>query len=130
MKMRYTIVDDAAFLRELIKNILNSTEALCVGEADNGQEGLALVTRTLPDVVFLDMVMPVLNGLETAKQIRQAHPEVKIIGCSTLDGDEWAQKAQVAGFDAYVTKPFTKNQLLEAIRKVLPHLEESSHGRT
>lgn len=130
MKMRYVIVDDAAFLREIIKNAFSGTGAFCVGEADNGEEGLSLIAHAMPDLVFLDMVMPVLNGLETAKKIRQLHPEVRIVGCSTLDGEEWAQKAQDAGFDAYITKPFTKNQLFDAVRKVLPDLEESSHGRT
>ena len=110
MKMRYAIIDDAAFLRELIKNILSPLGSFCVGEADNGEEGLAMLARTTPDVVFLDMVMPVMNGLETAKKIRESSQYIKIIGCSTLDGDEWLQKAQAAGFDAYLTKPFTKNQ--------------------
>ncbi|WII73898.1 response regulator [Bdellovibrio sp. 22V] len=130
MKIRFAVIDDAAFLRELIKNIVTSVGGTCVGEAANGDEAIALVESTLPELVFLDMVMPLRNGIETAKVLKELHPDIKIIGCSTIDQDMLVQKAYEAGFDDYVTKPFSKEQILNSISKVLPHLGESSHGRT
>ncbi|WP_413943758.1 response regulator [Bdellovibrio sp. HCB-162] len=130
MKIRFAVVDDAAFLRELVKNIVTSAGGTCVGEAANGDEAVALVESTLPDVVFLDMVMPLRNGIETAKVIKELHPEIKIIGCSTIDQEALVQKAYDSGFDDYITKPFSKEQVLESIKKVLPQLGESTHGRT
>lgn len=130
MKLRFVVIDDAAFLRELIKNIMSSVEAICVGEADDGDLGAQVVQQTLPDLVFLDMVMPKKNGIETAKTIKESNPDVKIIGCSTIDQEALIQKAIEAGFDNYIQKPFSKEQLISAVRKVIPQLEETSHGRT
>lgn len=130
MKIRFTVVDDAAFLRELIKNIMSAAGHICVGEAENGNDGIRLVDSVLPDLVFLDMVMPNRNGLEAARAIKESHPEIKIIGCSTIDNDAMIEKAHEAGFDAYITKPFTKDNLLMVVSKVISQLGESSHGRT
>ena len=130
MKIRFVVVDDAAFLRELIKNIVSEDGGLCVGEASNGDEAMAVVGASLPDVVFLDMVMPLKNGIETATHLKQFHPEIKIIGCSTVDQDALVRQAYVAGFDAYITKPFTKEDINNALANVFPHLGEFPHGRT
>ncbi len=130
MKIRFTVIDDAAFLRELIKNIMSSAGHICVGEAENGNDGIRLVSSVLPDLVFLDMVMPLRNGLESARAIKESHPEIVIIGCSTIDNDAMIEKAHEAGFDAYITKPFTKENLLTVVSKVLPQSGESTHGRT
>jgi len=129
MKIRFAVADDAAFLRELIKNLVSSEGHIFVGEADNGDEAIRLVDRTLPDLIFLDMVMPIKNGLQTATTIKEFHPDVKIIGCSTLDDQAMMQKAMQAGFDAYIVKPFTKEQIFKTIIKVLPQLGESTDGR-
>lgn len=130
MRVRFVIADDAPFLRELIRNILSAEGGICVGEATNGDEAIRLVQETLPDLVFLDMVMPLRNGLEAARAIKELHPEVKIIGCSTLDTKDLIQQAMDAGFDSYLTKPFTREQIIDAIIKLLPQQGESSHGRT
>ncbi|MEK2689529.1 response regulator [Bdellovibrio sp. GT3] len=129
MKIRFAVIDDAAFLRELIKNMMSNAGHQCVGEAENGNDGIRLVDSVLPDLVFLDMVMPLRNGLETARAIKEAHPDIQIIGCSTIDNDAMIEKAHEAGFDAYITKPFTKENLLLVVSKVLPQLGESTHGR-
>lgn len=130
MKIRFAVVDDAAFLRELIKNIVTEFGGICVGEAANGDDAVQLVQAVLPDIVFLDMVMPLRNGIETAKILKELHPDIKIIGCSTIDQESLVQKAFEAGFDAYVTKPFGKEQLVNEIKKLLPQFGESAHGRT
>ncbi|MGZ3774206.1 MAG: response regulator [Pseudobdellovibrionaceae bacterium] len=130
MKIRYIVVDDAAFLREMIKSLVSSVGGLCVGEAQNGDEALSIVEETLPDLVFLDMVMPGRNGIETAQILKANHPEIKIIGCSTMDQEFLVQRAFESGFDGYLIKPFSKEQLIDTILEVLPHLRETAHGRT
>lgn len=129
MKIRFAVIDDAAFLRELIKNLVSSEGHVCVGEADNGDQAIHLVDSTLPDLVFLDMVMPGKNGLQVAAIIKELHPDIKVIGCSTLDDHGMIERALQSGFDAYVVKPFTKEQIFSTIRKVLPQLGESTDGR-
>lgn len=129
MKIRFIVVDDAAFLREIIRSIVVSAGGTCVGEAANGDEAISLAQATLPDVAFLDIVMPGRNGIETAAVLKEIHPEIKIIGCSTIDQEALVQKAREAGFDSYILKPFTKDQIINAISEVLPHLRESARGR-
>lgn len=129
MKIRFVVIDDAAFLREIIKNIMTSQGAIFAGEADDGVSGIELVDHVLPDLVFLDMVMPEKNGLETAKDIKQLHPQIKIIGCSTVDQEALIEKAHKLGFDAYLTKPFSKEQLVTSVQKLFAQLEETPHGR-
>lgn len=130
MQLRFAVIDDAAFLRELVKNIAEAAGCICVGEASNGDEAISLVQSTLPDLVFLDMVMPFRNGIETAKVLKEIHPEIKIIGCSTVDQEALVNRAFEAGFDTYVTKPFTRDQLINAISQVMSLAGESTHGRT
>lgn len=130
MKYRFLVVDDAGFMREIIKNILVDAGGICVGEASNGDEAIAIAQATLPDLVVLDMVMPMRNGIQTAQVIKELHPEMKIIGCSTIDEEVLIQKACSVGFDAYVTKPFSKEEIIENVIKVFPHLGDSLNGRT
>ncbi len=130
MKIRFAVVDDAAFLRELIKNIVTSAGGVCVGEAENGDEAVELTQATLPDLVFMDMVMPGKNGIETARAIKEFAPDIKIVGCSTIDNEDLIERAKDAGFDEYLTKPFTKDQILKIIEKVLPQQGDAAHGRT
>lgn len=120
MKIRYVVIDDAAFLRELIKNIMSSRDAICVGEADDGVAGVELVQDTLPDLAFVDMVMPRMNGIETARSLKEIHPEIKIIGCSTMDSEKLIEDAMNAGFDKYLMKPFSKEELIQTVMSVLP----------
>lgn len=119
MIFRYVIADDAAFLREVLKNILTSMGGVCVGEASDGEEAVATAIATRPDLVVLDMVMPVQNGLEATQSIRHLMPDVKIVGCSTLDHRDLINKAFDAGVDEYITKPFTKEQMTNLIRKLI-----------
>lgn len=125
MQVRFIVIDDAPFIRELLKNIVTARGATFVGEAGDGVEGLELAERSLPDLVFLDIVMPHQNGFETAKKLKEKIPDVKIIGCSTMDGSDILEKAQACGIDAYVGKPFTKQQIFFEIENLFPRLSEA-----
>lgn len=119
MDIRFVVVDDAAFLREMIKNVLESEGALCVGESADGVGAAEIVRRVLPDVVILDMVLPQTNGIDIARDIKNLAPSVKVLACSTLDADEIIQKAKCAGADGYLVKPFSKAQLIEEVQNIL-----------
>lgn len=129
MKLKFVIVDDAAFLREVLKNIISAEGAQVVGEAENGSDAIAVVERTLPDAIFLDLVMPVKNGIEAAQVIKEKYPKIKIIGCSTVDQISIVDKAKASGFDEYLTKPFTKDEISRVIFKLFNQGGEI-HGST
>lgn len=118
MSFRYIVVEDASFVTELIKNILAETGARFVGDAPNGVEGFHLFEKTRPDLVILDIVMPKENGIELVRRIREvAALDVVVIACSTLDDKNIIDNARDAGCDDYLKKPFTKQELLQMIKK-------------
>lgn len=127
MKIRYIVVDDAPFIRELIKNICGQLGAQCVGEAESGTEGYDLAARTLPDLIFMDIVLPNENGLVTIQKIKEQFSEVKVIACSTLDDSGMMQKARESGADAFVGKPFTKQQIIFELDNLFPSSREVQH---
>lgn len=127
MRIRFIVVDDAPFIRELIKNVASARGAVLVGEAGNGAEAIELAEKTLPDLVFMDIVMPNQNGFETAKILKAKIPDLKIIACSTLDAADIMAKAGDSGIDAYVTKPFTKQQIVFEMENLFPQMSEAAH---
>ncbi len=127
MSFRYIVIDDAPFVVELIKNILKGTGGLCVGDASNGEEGLLLFEKVLPDLVILDMVMPKKNGIEVARDIRGLTSDVKIIACSTIDEKNIMDNAMSVGCDEYLLKPFTKESVLRAVSRFFSITPEQNH---
>lgn len=127
MKLRYAIIDDAPFIRELAKSILDKEGHICVAEAGDGAKGIEVCLQTLPDFIILDMAMPLKNGLQVAKELKSKAPEIKIIGCSTIDDTETVAKATALGFDSYLSKPFTADLLRKEIRKAFNSQVEAVH---
>lgn len=117
--VRYAIADDAPFIHEVIKNLLTGDEFKFVGSAFNGNEAVELVKKILPDVLFLDFVMPFKNGIEVALEVKIIWPELKIIGMSTIDDQKIIINAKKNGVDEFVEKPFTKLSLSKAVDKVV-----------
>lgn len=115
---RYVIADDAPFIHEIIKNVLPEETFVHVGSAYNGLEAIELIKRTLPDVIFLDFVMPAKSGVEAVAEMKQVWPELKIIGVSTVDNAGIIQMATRNGMDEFIPKPFTKDTLFEALNAV------------
>ena len=126
MSFRYIVIDDAAFVGELVKNILKGAGAICVGQALNGEEGFRLFEKTLPDLVILDMVMPKENGIELARKIREVSRETILIACSTLDDRNIIDNAMDVGCNEYVVKPFSKEGLLQVIGKYFKNTPEKT----
>ena len=119
MKFRFAVVDDTAFIREIIKNIGESLGGVCVGEGENGRDAVLIVKRTLPDLLFLDLVMPIKNGLEVLEEIKETWPDLKIVACSTLDQQHIIDDATKKGVHHYLTKPFSKEEIELSIDKLI-----------
>lgn len=118
MGFRFAVVDDAPFIRELLKQIISQFGGVCVGEAESGIGALEVVKKTLPDLLFLDLVMPGKNGLEMITDLKSIWPELKVVACSTLDDENIVNRARMAGVDDYLTKPFSRETLLIALQKL------------
>ncbi|OFI06516.1 chemotaxis protein CheY [Clostridium acetireducens DSM 10703] len=113
------IVDDAAFMRMMIKDILEKNGFEVVGEANNGIKAIEIYKKEKPDVVTMDITMPDMDGIEAVKQIKEMDPNAKIIMCSAMGQQTMVMDAIKAGARDFVVKPFQPDRVLEAINKVL-----------
>jgi two-component system chemotaxis response regulator CheY len=117
MKLKLVIVDDAPFIREILKHIFQGTEIEVIGEARDGQEAVEVVTKTKPDAVMMDIVMPIKSGIDATQEILKVLPLTKIIACSTVDQNTMVMRALEAGCCDYLTKPFKAQDVLNIVRK-------------
>jgi DNA-binding NarL/FixJ family response regulator len=114
------LVDDHALLRTGVANIINQEADLqVVAEAGNGIEALEAFDRYHPDVTLLDLRMPVMEGVEVVRRIREKDPRARVIILTTYDTDEEISRALKAGAKAYVLKDISADALIACIRDVL-----------
>nr|WP_321502014.1 response regulator [uncultured Dethiosulfovibrio sp.] len=119
-KIRVLIIDDSPFIHKTIKKALADNEGIeVVGTAENGRIGLDMVESLKPDIVTLDVTMPVMDGLETAEEMAKAYPSVKVIMLSAMGDDDLVTKATSLGVKHFLTKPFESKDLQKAIFNVL-----------
>ena len=116
MSIKLVIVDDAPFIREVLKHIFASTEIIVVGEAQDGEEAVSLVCKVKPDVILMDIVMPKKSGIEATAEILKVMPDTRIVACSTNDQNSMVMKALEAGCCNYLVKPFKAEDVLKAVR--------------
>ncbi len=113
------LVDDQALFREGLRTLLSVYPDLeVVGEAGNGEEALRLADRLRPDIVLMDLQMPVLDGVAATRRLRSAHAECRVIVLTTFDDDEYVFEGLRAGALGYLLKDVSSGELAEAIRKV------------
>ena len=113
------VVDDHALHRDGTRRILEQYPDLeVVGEAASGEAALTLVDELRPAVVLLDIGLPGMNGIETARRIRQRHPEVRVLMVTAYDDEEYVRGAFDAGAAGYLSKTAPGRELVEAIRGV------------
>ena len=127
MKTRVLIVDDAVFMRKMIRNILTEIGCEVVGEAENGIEAREMYTKLAPDVVTMDLVMPKEGGIEALTQIREEDPNAKIIVISAIDQRETLMEAIKAGAVDYLAKPTDADQVEAALCEAFPGAEVMIH---
>lgn len=118
--IRVLICDDQDIVRKGLNIILTpQTDIDVVGLAQNGREAVEKASATMPDLVLMDLKMPVLNGVEATKQIVKAYPETKVLVLTTYDGDEWVFDAVRAGASGYLLKDTAGDKLVDAIRETM-----------
>ena len=113
------IVDDAAFMRMMIKDILEKNGFNVIGEASNGLEAVELYKKEKPDIVTMDITMPKVDGIEAVKLIKEYDNEAKIIMCSAMGQQAMVMDAIRAGAKDFIVKPFQADRVIEAINKVV-----------
>ncbi|MCF7936176.1 MAG: response regulator [Synergistales bacterium] len=117
--VRVLVVDDSPFIHKIVNRELKVKGMEIVGHAYDGRQCLRMVEELAPDIVLLDVVMPVLNGLETARQLRSEHPGVRVIMVSTLGDRELLDEVRQIGVRHFIIKPMTRVKMVEAILKSL-----------
>jgi DNA-binding NarL/FixJ family response regulator len=114
------IVDDHALLRTGVANIINhEPDLFVIAEATNGLEAIEAFERYRPDVTLLDLRMPVMEGVEAVRHIRERDPHAKVIVLTTYDADEDIARALKAGAKAYILKDISADDLIACIHDVL-----------
>ncbi|SDC62806.1 two-component system, chemotaxis family, response regulator CheY [Terribacillus halophilus] len=119
MGNRILIVDDAAFMRMMIKDILTKNGFEVVGEAQDGQQAVEKYKELTPDLVTMDITMPEMDGIAAMKEIRNQYPEAKVIMCSAMGQQAMVIDAIQAGAKDFIVKPFQADRVVEAIQKAL-----------
>lgn len=113
------VADDAVFMRLMIRQILTHRESIEIWEAENGQVAVDLFRVHQPDLTFLDITMPIKDGLATLQEILAIDSQAKIVMCSAIAQEKVVQKAIEMGAIDFLIKPFRPNKFLETINKYL-----------
>lgn len=116
---RILIVDDAAFMRMAITNILVKNEFEVVGEAENGLVGLKKYKELKPDLVTMDITMPEMTGLEALKEIIAYDPEARIVIVSAMGQENLVMEAIQHGAKSFIVKPFKEEHVVQTLKKIL-----------
>ncbi|ABR30792.1 chemotaxis protein CheY [Thermosipho melanesiensis] len=118
MGKKILVVDDAAFMRMMLKDIITKAGHEVVGEAANGKEAVEKYKELKPDIVTMDITMPEMNGIEAIKEIKKIDPNATIIVCSAMGQQAMVIEAIQAGAKDFIVKPFQAARVIEAIQKV------------
>lgn len=113
------IVDDAAFMRLAIKELLGKIGSIEFAEAKNGIEAVSKYMEIRPDVVTMDITMPDMTGLEALKLIRKADPQAKVIMVSAMGQEAMVKEAVLSGARSFIVKPFKEEHVVGTIKKLL-----------
>ena len=113
------IVDDAAFMRMMLKDILTKNGFEVVGEGANGLEAIEKYDQLQPDLVTMDITMPQCDGIQALKQIVAKHPTARIVMCSAMGQQAMVIDSIQSGAKDFIVKPFQPDRVVEAIRKAL-----------
>lgn len=119
MAARILVVDDAAFMRMMIKDILVKNGFEIAGEAANGNESILKYQELRPDVVTMDITMPEMDGITAVREIRKIDPNARIIMCSAMGQQAMVLDAIQAGARDFIVKPFQEDRVIDAVKKVL-----------
>jgi two-component system chemotaxis response regulator CheY len=119
MANRILIVDDAAFMRMMIRDILTKNGYEVVGEAQDGAQAIEKYKELTPDLITMDITMPEMDGITALKEIRKLDMNAKVIMCSAMGQQAMVIDAIQAGAKDFIVKPFQADRVIEAIKKTL-----------
>ena len=119
MAVRVLIVDDALFMRRMIRDIFSREGFEVVGEAENGAEAVRLHRELKPDLTTMDIVMPVLDGLSALREVVRMDPRANVIMVSALGQESLIAEAIEAGARDFIVKPFQASRVLKVVQSAL-----------
>ena len=119
MAYRVLLVDDASFMRMMLKNILVGSGYEVAGEAENGAKAIELYRTIKPDLVIMDIIMPEMGGIDAVREIVKGDPQAKILMCSSMGQQSLVVEAIQAGAKDFIIKPFQPSNVLEAVKKTV-----------
>ncbi|HEY8528869.1 MAG TPA: response regulator [Paenibacillaceae bacterium] len=119
MGKRILIVDDAAFMRMMIRDILTKNGYEVVGEAQDGIQAIERYKELQPDLVTMDITMPEMDGITALKEIRKMDANAKVIMCSAMGQQAMVIDAIQAGAKDFIVKPFQADRVIEAVKKTI-----------
>lgn len=113
------VVDDAAFMRMMIKDILTKGGFDVLGEAENGARAIEKYKELNPDLVIMDITMPEVDGIQAVKEITKMNSSAKVVMCSAMGQQAMVIEAIQAGAKDFIVKPFQADRVIEAVKKAL-----------
>jgi two-component system chemotaxis response regulator CheY len=117
--MNVLIVDDLSFMRSVIGDMLQASGFTLCGEAADGRDAVNKYKSLKPDMVILDITMPVMDGLQALEEIKKIDPDSKIVMCSSMSDQDNIIRAIQLGASDFVVKPFKKSRMISAVNKAL-----------
>ena len=119
MAQKVMLVDDASFMRMMLKNILVGSGYEIAGEAENGAKAIEQYKALKPDLVIMDIIMPEMGGIDAVREIMKTNPGAKILMCSSMGQQSLVVEAIQAGAKDFIVKPFQPSNVIEAVKKAL-----------
>ncbi len=119
MPKKILITDDAMFMRVTLKNLLTNNGYEVVGEAVNGRDAVEKYASLQPDLVLMDITMPIMDGIQACKMICTAHAGAQVIMCTAMGQKNMVIEAIQAGAKDFIVKPFKPDRVLESIQKLI-----------
>lgn len=113
------LVDDAAFMRMMLKNTLSQAGYTDLSEAEDGVKAVEAYTAEKPDLVFMDITMPNKDGLETLKEIKAMDPGATVVMCSAMGQETMVMDSIKSGAKDFIVKPFKPERVLSTVKKIL-----------
>lgn len=119
MPLKVLITDDSMFMRNMLKKLITEAGAEIAGEAGDGNEAISKYESLHPDLVFMDIMMPNMNGIDALKGIIAKNKNAKIIMCTSVGQEQVVNEAVEAGASDFILKPFTKEDVETIIKKYM-----------
>lgn len=119
MAKKILIVDDATFMRMILRDIFIKHGYEVVGEAENGQIAVEKYAELRPDLVIMDITMPIMDGITAVEAIKKLDPNARIVMCSAMGQQSVVIESIKAGARDFIVKPFKPERVLEAVKKAL-----------